>query len=331
MNRKRDPRAPKDITNEQRRSISRHPRLVEMRREQGQLHGEMVAQYGSMRKAGGTKMHKRHKELGQQIPRLRQQLVRAEKSKAKQSYFATMPVHEVDKQIDQMLGLNSGTTSAELAEDEWEPPKPTFSSTEHERIADAFFGPDAETLTGEEALSQRIQVINDMVVLSRLEEPSLRAKMCRWAEFEDASDAEVKLVEESSSSPQPDPFEFPLDQCIFCASKKGLREFRPRKKQRPDSLRRHLEDIHLNRFPEGPVPCPREICNGQEFENVYAWLSHAATVHKYELHVKLHRSATLPQSIRPSTKPSTEHAGIMFVDDGEIGGSTTEDYDTKQA
>ena len=141
-------------------------------------------------------MHKRHKELGQQIPRLRQQLVRAEKSKAKQSYFATMPVHEVDKQIDQMLGLNSGTTSAELAEDEWEPPKPTFSSTEHERIADAFFGPDAETLTGEEALSQRIQVINDMVVLSRLEEPSLRAKMCRWAEFEDASDAEVKLVEE---------------------------------------------------------------------------------------------------------------------------------------
>jgi hypothetical protein len=236
-----------------------------------------------------------------------------------------MPVDEVDKQIDQMLCQNSAITSAEPDEDEWESPKPTFSSAEHERIADAFFGPDAETLTGEEALSRRIQVINDLVAFCQLEEPSLRAKMCRWAEFEDAADADIELVEENSSSPQPDSFEFPSDQCIFCASKKGLRVFRPRKKQRPDSLRRHLENVHLNRFLKGPVPYPLDICNGQEFENEYAWLSHAATVHKYDLHVKLHRSVTLPRSIRPSTKPSTEPAGIMFVDDGEIGGSTTED------
>jgi len=73
------------------------------------------------------------------------------------------------------------------------------------------------------------------------------------------------------------------------------------------------------------VPCPREICNGQEFENEYAWLSNAATVHKCDLHVKLHRSATLPRSIRPSTKPSTKPAGIVFVNDGEIGGNMTED------
>lgn len=72
------------------------------------------------------------------------------------------------------------------------------------------------------------------------------------------------------------------------------------------------------------MPCPREICDGQEFENESAWLSHAATVHKYDLHVKLHHSATLPLSIRPSTKPSTKPAGIAFVDGGEIDGSMTE-------
>ena len=203
-----------------------------------------------MRKASGE-IHKRHKELGQQIPRLRDQFRREELSKTKQSYFATMPVDEVDKQIDQMLYQNSATTSAEPDEDEWEPPKPTFSSAEHERIADAFFGPDAETLTGEEALSRRIQVINDLVVFSRLEEPSLPAKMCRWAEFEDAADADVKL-EENSSSPQPDPYEFPSDQCIFCASKKGLRGVSAAGKQRPDSLRRHLENVHLEPLPQGP-------------------------------------------------------------------------------
>jgi hypothetical protein len=46
----------------------------------------------------------------------------------------------------------------------------------------------------------------------------------------------------------------------------------------------------------------------------------AARLHKYDLHVKLHRSATLPRPVRPSTKP----VGIVFVDDGEISGSTTE-------
>src|SRR5271163_359268 len=85
MNRKRDPRAPKDITNAQRRSISRHPRLAELRVEKRRLRVEMVARYRSVRKAGGTEIHKWHKELGLQIPRLRQQLCREELSKTKQS------------------------------------------------------------------------------------------------------------------------------------------------------------------------------------------------------------------------------------------------------
>ena len=71
-----------------------------------------------MRKAGGTEIHERHKELGQQIPRLRDEFCREELSKTKQSYFETMPIDEVDKQIDEMLGQNSGTTSAEPGEDE---------------------------------------------------------------------------------------------------------------------------------------------------------------------------------------------------------------------
>jgi hypothetical protein len=59
-----------------------------------------------------------------------------------------------------------------------EPPKPIFSSAEHEQIANAFFRPGAETLTSEEALPRRIQVINDLVAFSQLEEPSLLVKIC---------------------------------------------------------------------------------------------------------------------------------------------------------
>jgi len=87
----------------------------------------------------------------------------------------------------------------------------------------------------------------------------------------------------------PDAFKFPTDHCIFCAGKQGLRNFRLRKKQRPDSLRHCLENIHLNHFAEdASVPCPFEIYGGEKFENVYAWPSHAARVHKYDSHVKLH-------------------------------------------
>ena len=45
----------------------------------------------------------------------------------------------------------------------------------------------------------------------------------------------------------------------------------------------------------------------------------------YDLHVKLYRSATLPRSTGPSAKPSVKSAAVVFVDDGEIGCSMSED------
>jgi hypothetical protein len=78
-----------------------------------------------------------------------------------------MPVLEIDKQIDVMMGVGSGDVAAAELEDDWTPPAPFFWCQEHERVADALFGPTAEMLTGKEALSRRIQVISD------LEEPIL--------------------------------------------------------------------------------------------------------------------------------------------------------------
>jgi len=89
-----------------------------------------------------------------------------------------MPVDEIDRQIDQMLRQDSGAPSPDPSEDEWHPPKPAFTSAEHERIAEAFFGARRGGADGRRGLSRRIQVINDLVALCKLEEPSLRAKMC---------------------------------------------------------------------------------------------------------------------------------------------------------
>jgi hypothetical protein len=48
-------------------------------------------------------------------------------------------------------------------------------------------------------------------------------------------------------------------------------------------------------------------------------------VYKYNLYVKLHRFAILSRSISPSTKPFTKPVEIIFVNNGKIDGSTTED------
>jgi hypothetical protein len=102
-----------------------------------------------------------------------------------------MPVLEIDKQIDAMMGVDSGHVAAAELEDDWTPPAPSFWCQEHERVADAPFRPTAEILTGKGALSRRIQAISDLVALCGLREPSRRGpKMDKidWSQFEEPID-----------------------------------------------------------------------------------------------------------------------------------------------
>ena len=150
---------------------------------------------------------------------------------------------------------------------------PSFWCQEHERVADSFFGPTAETLTGVEALARRVQAVKDLVALCKLRNPSGREpKMVRinWSKFEepiDLDDTESSTTSsiyeaKSEGSSQTDELAFPTDQCIFCAGNVTLRTYHPQAKQRPDSLRRHVENQHLGRFAAtDPVSCPHRVCS----------------------------------------------------------------------
>jgi hypothetical protein len=244
-------------------------------------------------------MHQRHKELGKAISRRRQELRRMGWDQVKKAYHSEMPVMEIDKQIDAMEGVESGEVAVAALEDDWIPPAPTFGCEEHERVADAFFGPTAETLTGDEALSRRIQVVNDLAVLCELREPPKRGPKLDWSKYDEETDldgTDTSTAESSENlkledaSQMPD-LSFPTDQCIFCAGDTTLRTFHPRSKQRPDSLRRHLENQHLSRLTE-QVDCPHHVCKEQgvePFPNREVWLNHAAVVHMYDLKVQLSR------------------------------------------
>jgi len=78
---------------------------------------------------------------------------------------------------------------------------------------------------------------------------------------------------------------------MFYMGDTTLRAFHLRAKQRPDSLRRHVENQHLSRLSTS-VACPHYLCKEKGvdlFPNKEVWLNHAAVVHKYDLNIQLRR------------------------------------------
>jgi Protein of unknown function (DUF3435) len=62
----------------------------------------------SLSSARGTEIHRRHSELGKAISRRRQELRRKGRDQVKEAYHSAMPFLEIDKQIDAMMGVDSG-------------------------------------------------------------------------------------------------------------------------------------------------------------------------------------------------------------------------------
>jgi hypothetical protein len=124
-----------------------------------------------------------------------------------------------------------------------------------------------------EALSRRIQVISGLVALYGLREPSRcgpKMDNIDWSQFEEPVNLDglegntSRSTDEpkSEDSSQTDELTFPTDQCIFCVGDVTLRTFHPRTKQRPDSLRRHVENQHLLLFSQTDrVSCPHRVCS----------------------------------------------------------------------
>ena len=61
-----------------------------------------------------------------------------------------MPGMEIDKQIDQLLGKSSEIDEPDVVTDSWKPAVPEYAFAERARIADVFFGPEAELSAGGE-------------------------------------------------------------------------------------------------------------------------------------------------------------------------------------
>lgn len=221
-----------------------------------------------------------------------------------------MPIVEIDKQIDHLQGKSTDTDSSDITADEWDPPVSRYVCTARARIADTFFGPEAEPMTGEKALTRRIQVIDDVAALCKLREPSRRGKSFDWNEEDMVNGDSHRLLEQAELDTKTTatvPREPSSRQCPFCFFDNSLPEAaRKRELARPDSLRRHILRVHLNRasrhgygfrgFPrhhydqssressyesteDSVISCPDPACDGILLKGQRHYMSHSAKIH----------------------------------------------------
>jgi hypothetical protein len=83
---------------------------------------------------------------------------------------------EIDKTDRPATREEARTLIQRMWPEEWNPPIPEYPFVERARIADIFFGPDAESIDGKRTLARRIQVTSDLAALCKLCQPSRRGK-----------------------------------------------------------------------------------------------------------------------------------------------------------
>jgi hypothetical protein len=288
--RDRDPRAPKTLDHKQLATLCRNPHILQLRQTRTDLKNEMRSLAGTVKAAKNLypELYQQHDKVCKNLQSVRKKLRTDAKAKMKDTYWNNMPVIEVDKQIKM---LQQGKLDEEYSDtndddnEELDPPPPKYNFPERARLVEAFYGADAETLDGEEALARRIQVTTDMARLCKLSEPNRRGNRFDWDQFSE-EDVDSVVSQEAELLPTTDKVKCPNDECIVC---KGLYSGqKPRKFQRIDSLRRHLVNEHINRHAEGvPVYCTDDTCKTKEaFNDFTAFLSHAATCHDWDPKIK---------------------------------------------
>ncbi|GKZ75057.1 hypothetical protein AnigIFM50267_002296 [Aspergillus niger] len=295
MLRKRDPLAPSDLTDAQKVTICQHPKVIKLRREKRKLMEQMRSLAGTIGKAKESfpQLYRSHEEVKKELSRL--------------------------KQSKQLLGQSDiDHSDADGSEDEdWELPIPEYVFPERARLVENFYGPDAEDFHEDELLARRIQVTKDMIALSQLCEPNRRGN--RGNDVDNNNEPE-KL--EEPVPPEEKSLECPTDVCIICCGQSRLSATNPSPhkfpSKRKDSLRRHLVGSHLARVNDG-IRCTWPTCHSiPKFTKVTEFLAHAASVHAYDIHIKLQH---LPNEnrITNSDTSSVDSSEDSVESDGRLG------------
>ncbi|OJD22154.1 hypothetical protein ACJ73_06498 [Blastomyces percursus] len=92
----RDPRVPKELSDEQKIAIERDPQLVKLSDRQKSLSKLIKRKHGSIVKVKGTELHRQYTEIGDTIGAEKQSLYRAAFERMRDEFFATIDTIEIE-------------------------------------------------------------------------------------------------------------------------------------------------------------------------------------------------------------------------------------------
>ncbi|QSS59407.1 hypothetical protein I7I51_08842 [Histoplasma capsulatum] len=265
----RDPRVPKELTDEQKAAIEHDPHLAELNRQKQDLASDMRFQYGSVPKAQGTDLHAQHGKLERTIQSERRFLRKRARDNIRVEFFAKIDTIEIERQL---LGLS-------LADDlKVEDPVVQFTCVERARLSRSLFRSLASSTEEEhKPHPHRMQVIRDWTALCNLQGIPHRQRDSR---------CELVGLKEEPSSIDGDmtPAVCPATQCLFClGNEQRASNSRPYSFSRPDKLRRHVYDCHLRYLAsDACFPCPHPACSENMWGTTH-FKDHAAVIHKVYL------------------------------------------------
>ncbi|QSS61773.1 hypothetical protein I7I51_03950 [Histoplasma capsulatum] len=236
----RDPRVPKELTDEQKAAIEYDPHLAELNRQKQDL-------------AQGTDLHAQHSKLERTIQSERRFLRKRARDNIREDFFAKIDTIEIERQL---LGLS-------LADDlKVEDSVTQFTCVERALLARSLFTSLCSSAEEHKPHCYRMQVIRDWTALCSLQGVPYKQK---------ASPCEfVTLKEELSINADKPPIVCPATQCLFClGNEQRASNSRPYSFSRPDKLRRHVYDCHLRYLAsDACFPCPHPACSETSFSGV---------------------------------------------------------------
>lgn len=264
----RDPRVPKDLTDEQKAIIEQDPLLVELKQQRQDLVNAVKLEYGFVSKARGTDLHAQLNELEKTIQSERQFLRRQAREEIREQFFATIDTVEIERQL---LGLS--VADHLKIED---PEEVHFTFIERRRLARSLFrslGVDKK----HDLHSQRVQAIRDWASLCNLQGINHKKNILSCEHM--ISKEEPNLVDADKV-----PLICPATQCLFCLGNDQLAyNARTYSFSRTEHLRRHMHNCHLRHLASDiGFPCPHSSCL-ETVQGVMHFKRHAASVHKIYL------------------------------------------------
>lgn len=270
-----DPRAPYKLSTEQRAQLKHQPEIVRLRELKSFWSKEVRAKYGLLKKGTGTEMHDNYERARLDLQAEERAQDTAMKVRLRNEYFRTIHTQTLDRQL-----------AGAVNNLQYKQPQENSTSIrsvfpERTRVADAFFF-SKDPFNEEDLLTRRFNIISDLAALCSLRELPVRRKSHSPVRREITKESDVEMFI--------DPTLFPLKisskQCLFCLGDIELSyEDRVRHFSRADSLRRHVDEVHLCHF-KANDRCPHPACDAV-FEGVMQFKNHAATVHGIKLSLSL--------------------------------------------